>query len=55
MASANNQSKALIVAGFITLLMITGIANLSFASQRKSVLDFDKDSVPCALNICSLI
>ncbi|VAV92211.1 hypothetical protein MNBD_ALPHA02-886 [hydrothermal vent metagenome] len=50
------KSKALIIAGFITVLMITGIANLSYSAQQKSsVLDFDQENASCALSICILL
>lgn len=55
MSIARTRLKALIIAGFITALMITGIANLSYASQQKSVLDFDQPASPCVLSICSLV
>lgn len=55
MATTHNRFKALIIAGFITAIMITGITNLSHATQQKSVLDFDQPSTPCALSICSLV
>ena len=55
MTTTYTKYKALIIAGFITALMITGIANLSYASQQRSVLDFDQPSSPCSLNICILV
>ena len=55
MATTHTRLNALIIAGFISVLMITGIANLSYASQQKSVLDFDQKASPCALSICSLV
>lgn len=55
MATAHSKFKALIIAGFITALMITGIVNLSYATQMRSVLDFDQQATPCALSICSLM
>ncbi|MCF6196961.1 MAG: hypothetical protein L3J50_09695 [Emcibacter sp.] len=57
MTALRQKSKALIIAGFITILMITGIANLSYSAQQKSsVLDFDqKSSSSCALSMCSLL
>ncbi len=57
MTALRQKSKALIIAGFITILMITGIANLSYSAQQKSsVLGFDqKISSSCALSMCSLL
>lgn len=55
MRPLHTRVKALITAGFITVLMITGIANLSYASQQKSVLEFDQPATPCSLSICSLV
>jgi len=51
----HSPHKALIIAGFITILLITGIANLSYATNRKSVLKFDQSPSSCALRICSLV
>jgi len=51
----DNRLKALIIAGFITGLMVTGIVNLSYATQQKSVLDFDQSAATCALSLCSLL
>lgn len=55
MRDQNNRFKALIIAGFISALLITGIANLSYASQQKSVLEFDRPAAPCALSFCILV
>ncbi len=55
MATNHTRIKALIIAGFITALMITGIANLSYAAQHKSVLDIDQPGSSCALSICTLV
>ncbi|VAX04102.1 hypothetical protein MNBD_ALPHA03-618 [hydrothermal vent metagenome] len=56
MTSLNAKLKSLIVAGFISGLLVTGIFNLSFASQQKSVLDFDQQSPAlCSFNLCSLL
>ncbi|MBL4612246.1 MAG: hypothetical protein JKY91_00740 [Emcibacter sp.] len=55
MSSLHSKSKALIIAGFISLIMIAGIANLSYATQQKSVLDFDPPAIPCSFIFCSLV
>jgi len=55
MHSLHSQYKALAIAGFITILLITGIANLSYATNRKSVLEFNQPPSSCALRICSLV
>ncbi len=55
MHKLSSRYKALIIAGFISLLLITGIANLSYSTTRKSVLEFDQPSSSCALSICSLV
>ena len=55
MTSLQSKTKALMIAGFITLLMVAGIANLSYATQQKSVLEFDQPAVPCSLIFCSLV
>ena len=55
MTPRTSQFKALIIAGFVTALMVTGIANLSYMTQQKSVLGFDQQTSPCALSICSLL
>lgn len=55
MTTKSSRFKALIIAGFVTAIIITGIGNLSYAAQQKSVLNFDQSSVPCALSICSLL
>lgn len=55
MSPLHSKTKALIIAAFITLLMITGIANLSYATQQKSVLDFDQPAVPCSAIFCSQV
>ncbi len=58
--SRKTKMKALIIAGFITGLLVTGIANMSYASQQKSVLDFetldfDRPASGCSSRMCSLI
>lgn len=55
MSSLHNRFKPLIIAGFITVLMVTGIANLSYATQQKSVLEFDQPASPCSVIFCSLV
>jgi len=51
----NARYKALIIAGFITALMVTGIANLSYDGSQKSVLGFSRPEAPCSLIFCSLL
>ncbi len=58
--SQKTKMKALIIAGFITGLLVTGIANMSYASQQKSVLEFevlefDRPASGCSSRMCSLI
>ncbi len=58
--SQKTKMKALVIAGFITGLLITGIANMSYASQQKSVLEFelpefDRPASGCSSRVCSLI
>ncbi len=58
--SQKTKMKALIIAGFITGLLVTGIANMSYASQQKSVLEFeapefDSSASGCSSRMCSLI
>lgn len=55
MTPRHNRLKALGLAGFITVLMIVGIVNLSYSAQQKSILDVDQPGAPCALRICSLL
>ncbi len=55
MTTAHTRYKALIIAGFITAMMVTGIANLSYATQKKSVLDFAQPNIPCSLIFCTLV
>jgi len=47
--------KALILAGLISGLLITGIANMSYVPQGKSFFEFDQTGSPCAFSICSLL
>lgn len=48
--------KSLIIAGFITAIMVMGIANLSFTTQQKSsVLVNDQSSPVCVTSLCSLL
>lgn len=51
----SDRMKALIIAGFISILMIIGIGNLSYTAQQRSVLDFDRASPPQVLSLYSLL
>jgi len=51
----NIKIRALIIAGFISVILITGIVNLSYANQQKSVLEFDQPATLCSFNFCSLL
>lgn len=51
----NTRLKALTVAGFITVALITVIANLSFTAQSRSVFDQGPRSAPCVASMCSFL
>ena len=55
MPTLSTRIEALIIAGLISVLLIDTIANLSYATQQKSVLDFDRPAASCVLSICSLV
>ncbi|MCF6215808.1 MAG: hypothetical protein L3J58_06505 [Emcibacter sp.] len=51
----NIKIRALIIAGFMSVLLITGIVNLSYANQQRSVLEFGPPPPLCSFNFCSLL
>ncbi len=51
----NIKIKTLIIAGLMSVILITGIVNLSYANQQKSVLEFDPPAPLCSFNFCSLL
>ncbi len=51
----NIKIRALIIAGFMSVILITGIVSLSYGNQQKSVLEFDQPPVLCSFNFCSLL
>lgn len=56
MARLHTNIRNLIIAGFISAILITGIANLSFAtSSQKAVLESDVAAPTCVMSMCSLL